>query len=99
MPQAATATEVPSAVLAENNPLFAGYITREKLAVQLGCSIRTLDRLHAERSGPPRISPVRPGASHSRLILYKVSEVTKWLDSLQTKPCRTRTSRRSRRAA
>ena len=47
MPQVATTTtEIPSAPLPESTSLFAGYITREKLAQQLGVSVRTLDRMH-----------------------------------------------------
>jgi hypothetical protein len=74
--------------------LLSGYISREALAAKLGVSVRTLDRLHASRSGPPRISPVRPGAARSRIILYKLADVTRWLDGQAVRPCRVRTSRR-----
>jgi hypothetical protein len=87
------ATEVPTAVLPESDPL-PGYLTREALARKLGLSTRTLDRMHSERSGPPRIAPARPGAVRSKLILYKLEDVTALLDSAAIRPCRTRASRR-----
>jgi hypothetical protein len=81
----------PAADLVSETDLLGGYVSREQLARKLGLSVRTLDRLHVTRTGPPRISP--PGR-RSKLILYKLSEVERWLDSLQTRPCRT-TRRRS----
>jgi hypothetical protein len=34
--------------------LLDDYLTREELAVELGKCVRTLDRWHAVRYGPPR---------------------------------------------
>jgi transcriptional regulator with XRE-family HTH domain len=78
----------PATAPVSETDLLPGYISREALARKLGISVRTLDRWHTQRSGPPRISPIRPGASRSGLILYKVSEVERWLDSLATTPVR-----------
>ena len=52
--------------------LLAEHLTREQLADGLGISVRTLDRWHALRIGPPRIK------AH-RLILYRRQAVLDWL--------------------
>lgn len=39
----------------EINSLSEAFFTRAALAKQLGNSVRTLDRWHAQRIGPPRI--------------------------------------------
>ena len=48
------------------------YLARDELARQLGKSVRTLDRWHVQRVGPPR---TRVG----RLILYRKEAVARWL--------------------
>jgi len=83
---------------APETDVLVGYVSRSVLARKLGISVRTLDRMHAQRNGPPRISPVRPGATRSRLILYKIEDVQRWLDSLAVGPVRRCTSRRGRSA-
>ena len=86
--------------LSISNDFLSGYLSRELLAKKLGISVRSLDRMHAQRTGPPRISPARPGC-RSKLILYKLSAVEAWLDSLAVGPARqsrVRTSRRGRAA-
>ena len=48
-------------------------MTREQLAKALNRSPRTIDRWHAERVGPPR-------TRCKKLILYKKSAVSEWLE-------------------
>jgi len=62
-----------------NEPLSADFLTRQQLADELGTSVRTLDRWHARREGPPRIS-------HGKLVLYRRSAVRSWLASLEIVP-------------
>ena len=57
--------------MASESPLD-DYITRHELAQLLGKSVRTLDRWHLRRIGPPR---TRAGCS----ILYSKKMVTEWL--------------------
>jgi hypothetical protein len=85
--------------LAVHPSAMPGYWTPRELAEKLHTSERTLQRWHERRTGPPRIAVGGPAGIRSRVILYKISAVEAWLDSLAVKPCRTRTSRRSRRAA
>ena len=54
------------------------YITETDLARQLKRSVRTLQRLAARRSGPPRIKI-------GRLIFYNIAHVREWL-SQQEEP-------------
>ena len=53
--------------------LLEGYLTPRRLAAQLGISLRTLGRWHAERAGPPR-------TTMGRLILYRADAVREWLE-------------------
>ena len=48
----------------------------------LGISRRTLDRWHARRIGPPRISA-------GRIIVYRRSAVEAWLKANETRPTMT----------
>ena len=52
--------------------ILAEYITPEELAGELGVCKRTLDRWHASRSGPPRVSV-------GRRPLYRRDAVAQWL--------------------
>ena len=54
--------------------LLDGYLTPAQLAEQLGVSLRTLSRWHAQRIGPKRVT-------NGRLILYRADAVREWLDS------------------
>ncbi|MBI4968213.1 MAG: helix-turn-helix domain-containing protein [Rhodospirillales bacterium] len=54
--------------------LLDGYLTPAQLAEQLGVSLRTLSRWHAQRIGPRRVT-------NGRLILYRADAVREWLDS------------------
>jgi hypothetical protein len=59
--------------------LLEGYLRPHDLARQLGVSIRTLDRWHAQRIGPPR-------CMIGRLILYRVTAVRDWMMSREIRP-------------
>lgn len=48
------------------------YVDRETLASALNIHVRTLDRWHLERRGPPRITV-------GRRILYRADAVREWL--------------------
>ena len=48
------------------------YMDREQLASELGVNVRTLDRWHLERKGPPRTVV-------GRRILYRGAAVQDWL--------------------
>jgi hypothetical protein len=52
--------------------ILAEYMTPEELAGELGICKRTLDRWHASRSGPPRVSV-------GRRPLYRRDAVAQWL--------------------
>lgn len=54
--------------------VLEGFLRREELAKQLGCSARTIDRWQALREGPPRVHV-------GRTILYNVESVREWLRS------------------
>ncbi len=96
-PQAASPNNQISGLASKQSEGLPGYWTKEELARFLNKSTRTLDRMHQERCGPPRIS-VGAGSSRSSVTLYKIDAVLAWLDSLQVGPVRQcRTSRRSAR--
>ena len=52
--------------------ILAEYITPEELAGELGVCKRTLDRWHASRTGPARVTV-------GRRPLYRREAVTQWL--------------------
>ena len=52
--------------------VLSDYMTPEELAGELGVCKRTLDRWHASRSGPPRVTV-------GRRPLYRREAVTQWL--------------------
>ena len=54
------------------DPIREGFYTRQELADVLGCSTRTLDRIHKMRGGPPR---VRVGHT----FLYPKAATADWL--------------------
>jgi hypothetical protein len=56
------------------NLILEGFLRREELARQLGCSPRTIDRWQALRKGPPRVCV-------GRTILYNIESVREWLRS------------------
>jgi hypothetical protein len=59
--------------------VLEGYITEPDLARQLKRSVRTLQRLAAHQSGPPRIKI-------GRLIFYRIESVRAWLAQQERKP-------------
>ena len=59
-----------------DDSVLSGYITEADLARQLNRSVRTLQRLAAHRTGPPRIKI-------GRLIYYRVDSVREWLAQLE----------------
>ena len=67
-------------------PIKATYFTPEQLAEELGISMRTLMRWHAERRGPPRCAV-------GKLILYRVAAVHDWLASQESDPVRLQSGR------
>ena len=71
--------------VSDTNPLD-GYLNPQELAAKLRTSTRTLDRWYVARVGPPRISVAGATGKRSRTILYKLTDVTAWLDSLAVKP-------------
>lgn len=73
-PHLAVFTSPDPHVPIERSVVVEGFLRREELAKQLGCSARTIDRWQALREGPPR---VRIG----RTILYNVESVRVWLRS------------------
>jgi len=56
--------------------IHGNYYTREDLARELNRSTRTLDRWHVQRIGPPRTKLRR-----SKLIFYKKSAVSDWMEA------------------
>jgi hypothetical protein len=71
-----------------------GYWSRAELAARLQKSERTLDRMHLQRTGPPRIA-LGSGSMRKTVVLYKIEAVEAWLDSLAVGPGRAcRVSRR-----
>jgi predicted DNA-binding transcriptional regulator AlpA len=58
--------------------VLEGFLRREELAMEFGLSTRTIDRLEAQRQGPPRVYV-------GRTILYKVESVREWLISREQK--------------
>jgi excisionase family DNA binding protein len=71
--QAATAA-VALAAFDRSGTVLAEYLTPDELARELGLCKRTLDRWHAGRYGPPRVTV-------GRRPLYRRSAVQEWLRS------------------
>jgi predicted DNA-binding transcriptional regulator AlpA len=65
-----------------NGPLSDDYYTRQQLADELGTSVRTLDRWHAHRQGPPRVAV-------GKLVLYRREAVREWLQAREVQPLAT----------
>lgn len=57
--------------------LLDGYLTAPELAGELGVSLRTLNRWHAQRTGPRRVT-------NGRLILYRATAVRDWLEARES---------------
>jgi hypothetical protein len=54
------------------NPILSEFLTKEELAAELRRNVRTLDRWHALRIGPPR---TRIG----RKVYYRRASAQRWL--------------------
>ena len=68
--------------------VLEGFISESDLARQLNRSVRTLQRLAARQSGPPRIKI-------GRLVFYRIDSVRAWLAQQEKKPAAdVRSSRR-----
>ena len=74
--------------------VLEGFISESDLARQLHRSVRTLQRLAATRSGPPRIKI-------GRSVYYKIDSVRTWLAQQERKPAESArsASRRLKRAS
>jgi len=59
--------------------VLEGFISESDLARQLNRSVRTLQRLAARQSGPPRIKI-------GRLVFYRIESVRAWLAQQEKKP-------------
>lgn len=59
--------------------LSGHFVEPEALAAALGTSIRTLQRWHRLRQGPPRIVI-------GKRVLYRIEAVRDWLASRETNP-------------
>lgn len=62
-----------------NSPLIASStgiagLTKQQLAKYLDRSTRTLDRLHENREGPPRIKM-------GSLVIYPIAGINNWIES------------------
>jgi hypothetical protein len=57
-----------------NQALLKDYLGRDELAQELRTSVRTLDRWHTRRIGPPR-------TVIGRTVLYSIESVRSWLQS------------------
>ncbi len=66
-------------LFSDRSPILDGFLRREELAKELGCSARTIDRWHALREGPPRVQV-------GRTILYNIQSVRDWLRSREQQP-------------
>jgi hypothetical protein len=59
---------------ATTSTILDGYLTKSRLAEELGTTKRTIDRWHQLRIGPPR-------TVIGRKILYRIEAVREWLES------------------
>ncbi|MDA5095016.1 DNA-binding protein [Aliiroseovarius sp. KMU-50] len=64
-----------------NSTKLQTFLSKQAAADFLGVSVRTLDRRHAEGSGPPRIK-------HGAKIGYFHSSIIEWLKKLEKQPVR-----------
>ena len=69
--------------------LLDDYLTRGELAAELDMCVRTLDRWHAMRRGPPRVTL-------GRLPLYRRAAVTAWIEKQERDPAAVSITKRRR---
>jgi hypothetical protein len=75
----ASASALPLGELESASRLLSEYLTPEELAGELGICKRTLDRWHATRSGPPRVTV-------GRRPMYRREAVAQWLRKREQDP-------------
>ena len=61
--------------------ILAGYLSKSRLAEELGTTTRTIDRWQTLRIGPPRVSV-------GRKVLYRRDSVRAWLQSREQRKVR-----------
>jgi predicted DNA-binding transcriptional regulator AlpA len=88
----ASASGLPPGALERAGRLLSEYLTPEELAGELGICKRTLDRWHASRTGPPRVTV-------GRRPLYRREAVTHWLRKREQDPSEGRGRPAGRRRA
>jgi hypothetical protein len=66
-----------------DNEILAGFVTREQFAGAINRSVRTVDRYHVLRIGPPRIQV-------ARTVPYSVESIKDWLRSREQRSGQTR---------
>jgi hypothetical protein len=54
--------------------ILAGYLSKSRLAEELGTTTRTIDRWHTLRIGPPRVSV-------GRKVLHRRDSVRTWAET------------------
>jgi hypothetical protein len=67
-----TVEQVGREVTTSQSIFDSEYLTPQSLAKNLDVSVRTLDRWHVQRIGPPR-------TTIGRTVLYRRESVTAWL--------------------
>ncbi len=67
------------AVVAGPPSVLEGFLTPKALAAQLNVSVRTLQRLHRSRRGPPR-------CTIGKRALYRITSVRQWLAAQESAP-------------
>ena len=65
----------------ERRPRLPNLLTKQELAEYLGKSVKAIDRLEAQRKGPPRIKL-------GRTVYYRTESVEAWLDRQEEQPIR-----------
>src|ERR1700726_1304547 len=70
-------------------PLLDDYLTREQLAAELDKCLRTLDRWHSMRIGPPR-------TMIGRVPMYRRNSVAAWIERQEKDPAADSAGRRRR---
>jgi hypothetical protein len=80
-----TVEQVGGEVTASQSIFDSEYLTPQSLAKNLDVSVRTLDRWHVQRIGPPR-------TTIGRTVLYRKESVTSWLRSREKHEPRSRRS-------
>jgi hypothetical protein len=78
-----TVEQVGREVTTSQSIFDSEYLTPQSLAKNLDVSVRTLDRWHVQRIGPPR-------TTIGRTVLYRRESVAAWLRSREKREPRAR---------